>query len=288
MINQRSKYKKLLHVDLESENAQMKINGDLWEFIGGLPLAYRVYDEFFDYDPIVASTGPLTGFFPYTSKSCVIYRNGVSIIEKFGGGTFGTKLNSSGVDAIIISGYKKAQSYKITLSDGLVDVLRIDDMDVTSDSFDLVISGTRITSCGYFSYGDMSESPINMSGSIYIKIDHLDSVDLDDTFEYEKCYSSLIDSFKNVTVEPRNNPSCMGCPMGCDFSSKGEDDLSCSLLSRALISCGYASDIYKQIPTAFACLSSIGYDYTHEDLERLPKRFSDLKINLFEKIRKSL
>lgn len=285
-MNVRSQYKKILHVDLENEVAQIKINGDMHEYIGGVALAYKIYEEFFDYDPIVLTTGPMTGYFPFVSKSCVLYRNGFQFIEKYGGGTFGTKLNTYGVDSIIITGTKVATSYKITLSDGTVDVSKISEKDIVdTSSYDLVVSGTQIFSNGYFFFGDMVENPINLSNKIYIKINHSESIDVADSYEYEKCFFNLIGSFKELSVEPRNNPSCMGCPMGCDFSSKGEDDINASLLARSLVACGYASDIYKQIPITFACLSSIGYDYTHEDLESLPQRFTDLKLRIIEKLK---
>ena len=136
----------------------------------------------------------------------------------------------------------------------------------------------------YFSFGDFTNNPLNISCNIGIKISRTQQTDLYAFYDYENWYSRILDRYKELTVEPRNNPSCMGCPMGCDFSASGEDNTKISVLPRSLISCVFAESIYKDIPLVFGCLNSVGYKYRHNHLENLPGLFGELKTDLNAKI----
>ena len=272
MISSNEKYyKNILHLDLTEQVAQIKIVGDVYEYIGGVSLAYKLLEEYYEDKPIVITSGPLSGYFPYISKSCLLTIENRKFVEKYGGGTLAAKMNYAGLDAIVIVGEQKTPFIDLTV---LPDEITLSTTEADKYKSDLIINEHGVFSLGYFSFGDFSETKLNQINSLSLKIDSSLSVDLKNIYEYENLYNSILDLYRELTVEPRNNPSCMGCPMGCDLSSLGEDDLNVAILPRSLISCGYASRIYKQIPTVFACLSTIGYDYTHSDLENLPEIFS--------------
>jgi hypothetical protein len=52
------------------------------------------------------------------------------------------------------------------------------------------------------------------------------------------------------------------------------------VLIHSLVACHYADKIYSDIGVVFSCLNVLGYDYTHEDLENLPKLIEDTIKNI--------
>ena len=44
-----------------------------------------------------------------------------------------------------------------------------------------------------------------------------------------------------------------------------------NVLVHSLCACSYSTKIYSDVGTVFSCLNILGYDYTHEDIENLPK-----------------
>jgi hypothetical protein len=51
-----------------------------------------------------------------------------------------------------------------------------------------------------------------------------------------------------------------------------------------MICCGYATNIYKDMPTLYGCLHALGYNYHHKHLEDLPDLFRMLKQDLSRKL----
>ena len=72
-----------------------------------------------------------------------------------------------------------------------------------------------------------------------------------------------------MLIKENTFPSCSLCPMGCKKSNEGE--IGGNVLLHSLVACEFAQNIYSDIGIVFSCLNVLGYDYTHEDIENLPK-----------------
>lgn len=90
---------------------------------------------------------------------------------------------------------------------------------------------------------------------------------------YEKLYNEILSRQDDLRAEPGKYPSCSNCPEGCGKSKDGE--LGGNVLVHSLVACHPADKIYSDIGIVFSCLNVLGYDYTHEDLENLPKLIED-------------
>ena len=71
-------YKKVLHIDLDNMEVVSKINEALWVYIGGIAVSYKLLFDYYDDSPMVISTGPLAGCFPFVSKANL--RNTVGVL----------------------------------------------------------------------------------------------------------------------------------------------------------------------------------------------------------------
>ena len=276
-------YKKVLYINLSDLSYVYKIDESLWEYIGGVGVSYKLMDANFDQTPIILSTGPLSGYFPYASKASLLYLSHRNLVEKYGGGSISGLMNMVGIDSIVIYGTPSA-NVSVSISDEDVSISEFEDSMLDFSLYDFVVGGDRALADNYFSFGDMSNHNTYLDTYVCFSINNTKTIDLNNFYDYERLYNNLLEDYKKLTVEPRNNPSCLGCPMGCDLSSAGEDGLNISVLPRALVSCGFAESIYKHIPTVYACLSSIGYVYHHSDLEKFSTLFGNLKANLNAKI----
>jgi len=96
---------------------------------------------------------------------------------------------------------------------------------------------------------------------------------------YEKMFQHLMNKIREVQIPQGSYPSCSGCPIGCIASRQGE--LGGNVLIHSLVSCGYAESIYSDIGIVFSCLNSLGYDYTHEDIELVPRIIDDILKNFY-------
>lgn len=276
-------YKKVLYLDLNDQSHVFKVDGSLWNYIGGVGIAYKLLEANLDLNPVILATGPLSGYFPYASKSCVLYISNGKIVEKYGGGSISGLMNMLGIDAIVISGSSSA-NLAVSINEEDVSISQFTEEESELSRFDFALSSNKIVSEGYFSYGNIEDVPSPIDNLVGINIDFTKNVDFSSYYDYEKIYNTLLDDYRSLTVEPRNNPSCMGCPMGCDFSHEGEDHLNVAVLARTLIACGYAESLYKSIPMIYSCLNSLGYRYHHSDLEKFPGIFGELKVSLNMKL----
>ncbi len=276
-------YKKVLYLDLNDQSHVFKVDGSLWNYIGGVGIAYKLLEANLDLNPVILATGPLSGYFPYASKSCVLYISNGKLVEKYGGGSISGLMNMLGIDAIVISGRSTA-NLAVSINEEDVSISQFTEEDSELSRFDFAVSSNKIVSEGYFSYGNIEDVPSPIDNLVGINIDFTKNVDFSSYYDYEKIYNTLLDDYRSLTVEPRNNPSCMGCPMGCDFSHEGEDHLNVAVLARTLIACGYAESLYKSIPMIYSCLNSLGYRYHHSDLEKFPGIFGELKVSLNMKL----
>jgi len=276
-------YKKILYIDLDSLNFVFKNDESLWLYIGGMPVSYKLMHDNFDSKPIVVSTGPLAGYYPYISKLNLLYLYERQFIEKYAGGSFAGLMNFVGLDSIVLTGVNK-KDVLISINEDTVSIIELESDEFISEDYDLFLSSSDASIDNYFSFGKIEDTPMNLRRRIGIKIDSTKEIDICDYYDYENLYQKLLDSYKDLTVEPGNNPSCMGCPIGCEFSKKGEDDLNVSVLLRSMICCGYAANLYKDMPTLYGCLHALGYNYHHKHLEDLPDLFRMLKQDLSRKL----
>lgn len=277
----RDGYKEVLYINLRTLDYEFKTHEDLWPFIGGVGVAYKLMKDNLAEVNIVIAAGPLSGVFPYLSKTLLLYKDGNRVNEAFGGGSISALMNLSWLDAIVLFGDTR-DDIKISISQRQVDITKITSNTENIDMSNIVLSAKRVVSEDYFSFGNFRKKQPELSGKIGIDIDTTESYDLKNYYDFEKIYSDILDGYRKLTVDPRNNPSCTGCPMGCDKSSLGEDDINVAVLPRCLISCAYAEDIYKSIPLVYSCLSSVGYNYRHSDLEKIPTLVGNLKTEINE------
>jgi len=87
--------------------------------------------------------------------------------------------------------------------------------------------------------------------------------------KYQEAYKTVLARSNDLTLGASNKPSCSGCPLGCEKSRYGE--IGGNVLVHSLVACQFAEKVYADINTTFSCLNTLGYNYTHEDLENLPK-----------------
>ncbi len=283
-------YKKVLYIDLNTLGYEFKIHEDLWKYIGGIGVGYKLFADNLDEKPVVLAAGPLSGYFPYISKANLLYSSGGAVEEKFGGGTIAGLLNMVGIDAIVFTGATD-KFVHVSLFNQEVTVTTEKEEDFERRYSDFVLTKNAATSQRYFSFGNSINlenfftGETQLGGGLSVSIDSTESLDFSDFSHYEELYTDLLDQYRKLSVEPRSNPSCLGCPMGCDKSNQGEDGENVAVLPRCLISCAYAEEVYKSIPTAYACLNSVGYKYHHSHLEGLPKLVGELKVLINNKLR---
>lgn len=276
----KPKYKNVLYINLTNETSEFKSHEDLWPYIGGVGIAYKLLVDNFDLDPVILASGPLSGKFPFVSKSILLYIGNYKVCEKYGGGDIGSLMNLANIDAIVFYG-ESSENLKINISGREVNISSFDleeAMEYKNNTF--YMDSRNVISNNYFSFGIDSASFLNIKGRVSLSIDSTGSDALEEFYGYEALYSDILLNFKKLTVEPRNNPSCFGCPMGCDLSSKGEDHINASSIARSLLACGYAESIYKHIPLVYSCLNSIGYKYRHSDIEFVPILVGRVKASL--------
>jgi len=279
----RVDYKRILHINLNDITAEAKVVGGMSQYIGGTLTSLRLLEDFYDLNPIIVSTGLLAGIYPYVSKTNLVFLKGDTLVEKYGGGTIGVKMNFAGIDAIVISGHTEKFIELNYINENIV-IKDVSEQSFIEKESDLKLTSEDIFSNGYFSFGQNIMLENFMGGGLKIKIDNANDIPINNHHDYKKLYSEILDSYKLLDVEPRNNPSCLGCPIGCDLSNVGEDDLNISILPRTLVACGFAANIYKSIPLVFSCFDALDYHVTHSQLENIPTVYSQLKEKIMKVI----
>lgn len=277
-------YKKILYIDLNTLSYDFKIHEDLWQYIGGIGVGYRLFADNLAENPVILTAGPLSGYFPYISKANLLYLDNGTVQEKFGGGTIAGLLNMVGIDGIVFTGATD-KFVHISLFNQEITITVETGEDFERRYSDFILTKDKATSQRYFSFGNGINLGEAFTGGISVSVDSTESLDFHDRHHYEDLYNDLLDQYRKLSVEPRSNPSCLGCPMGCDKSAMGEDEENVAVLPRCLISCAYAEEVYKSIPTAYACLNSVGYKYHHSHLENLPTLVGELKVQINNKLR---
>ncbi len=264
--------KKILTINLKTQEYLTQSVTELEPYIGGVGVGLRTLADNMEKDPVIFSTGPLNGFFPFASKTSIVFHKDGVVEDIYLGGTLSTRIRFSGLDSILIHG--KAQEPVI---------IDVQDEEVTfkSPDTDLDLLGlpgkrsvlqpikNKFFLDNYFMAPEsFLEEKLLSKNVVGMVVTGTKTYEIQDIERYEELYNKILAQDNALTVTKSVNPSCSGCPMGCDKSRIGE--LGGDVLIHSLVACAFAKDIYSNIGVVFSCLNVLGYDYTHEDIERLP------------------
>lgn len=269
--------KKVLVIDLESKTSEVKSFSDLNEYFGGLGIGLRLFEIFKETNPVVFSTGPLNGYFPFVSKTSIIVSDNGVIEDLYIGGNLSSRIKFTGLDSIVICNNSKEEV-----------VLDITNSDVAfksaeTDMQSLGLPGRRSVlqfEEGKFLLQDYFSTPENLLEKCIgqkklqgICVTGTEVFKPENFSAYEKLYQEILAKKDELRTERGPYPSCSNCPFGCGKSKAGE--IGGNVLVHCLVACHFADKIYSDIGVVFSCLNVLGYDYTHEDLENLPKLIED-------------
>jgi len=271
--------KSILYIDLLNQNFELKAHKNLSEYLGGVGLGLKLLLDNFEKDPKILACGPLSGIFPYTSKLALLHIEDKDVKELYGGGSFAAKMRLSDIDAIILYNEPK-KPLTISISEGKVDFIEETNSNKLAGlgasgkrSFLRLSSKTRVDD--YFGFGGALNvknlKTLIISGEGEIKIPNIRT--------YNEIYNNILDKRSELSVKYSTDPSCWGCPAGCNFSCIGETK-NVAVLPRCLIACQFAEDIYKEIPLVFSCLTVLGLKYNHDHLEKIPDLVGELRRSL--------
>ncbi|HAZ29345.1 TPA: hypothetical protein DCY43_01130 [candidate division WWE3 bacterium] len=268
--------KRVLYINLSSKSSSIQYMPELVDYVGGVTMGVKLFALYKDVDPVVLSIGPLNGYFPFVSKTCFVAENEGVIEDLYIGGSLGFRLRFSGLDAIVLAG-SSSEAVLLDILDGKVTF-----MDETADSSALGLPGKRSVlalSRGGLILDSYFEFPSGILEKKFIAKKLLGAVitgtktfSIADIGKYTELFNQIMGEKDRIKVAPGSHPSCSGCPMGCTLSVNGE--IGGNILVHSLVACGFAEDIYSNLGTVFACLSFLGYKYTHEQLETLADLFS--------------
>jgi hypothetical protein len=270
-----TKSKTIAYIDLNKMDYDIKTRVDLSKYIGGVGVGLKLLSEHLEEDPIILSIGPLNGFFPYCSKTSIVSNDNGVIEDIYVGGSLSSRIKFTGLDSIVITG-KARKEVTIDIMDDKVS-FKPADTEVAS----LGLPGKRsILSYNedersyvvdrYFApperilekkFPEKKVKDIVITGSRTFAIKN--------ATRYEDLIKKLLSQHNMVTIEKSNNPSCIGCPMGCKMSRIGE--IGGNVLTHSLVACSLAEPIFSDLGITFSCLNYLGYDYTHEDIENFPE-----------------
>lgn len=265
--------KKVLIIDLTNKTTETKSYTDLNKYFGGTGLGLKLLEIHTDLDPLIVSTGPLNGFFPFASKTSIVLKNDGVVEDVYIGGSLSTRLKFTGLDSIIIHGKSTGnvildiQNSKVVFHDKETDM---GSLGLPGKRTLISFDEKKITADHYFTTPEEYLEKIfvekNISG---ISITGTENFSLKNFDDYKDLYYQILDKKGSLRVDEDDYPSCSNCPMGCGRSKVGE--IGGNVLINSLVACQFADKIYTDIGMVFSCLNTLGYEYTHEDIENLPK-----------------
>jgi len=272
-----SSSKKVLFINLTKKTSELKTFPDLYKYFGGVALGLRLFEIYQDEDPIIFSVGPLNGFFPFVSKTSVVFKLNDVIEDIYLGGYLSTRIKFSDLDAIILHG-KSSKEVIIDIYNDSATFKEIDSVETNTSPESLGLPGKnsilllkdeKLLLDNYFTgHEDFLDKKFAKKGVVGLAITGTKVFTPKKLDKYEEVYLDILGKTKDLTVDKGFFPSCSGCPMGCEKSKIGE--LGGNVLAHSLVACGFAEKIYTDVGTVFSCLNVLGYDYTHEDIENLP------------------
>ena len=274
--------KKALIIDLAKKTFEVKSFSDLNKFVGGIGIGLKLFEIYKDSKPIVFSVGPLNGFFPFASKTSVVVSDDGVIEDLYVGGNLSSRIRYTGLDAIVLC---NESDEKVTLDiTNTTVVFKSADTDLNSLGLPgkrslLNFSGKEFLVQNYFSTPEsFLERNMESKKVIGISVTGTEILKPKNFPAYENLYYEILKKKNELRVEEGVYPSCANCPLGCGKSKVGE--IGGNVLIHSLVACHFADKIYSDVGIVFSCLNVLGYDYTHEDLENLPKLIEDTLKNI--------
>ena len=267
-----SSSKNILFIDLKKQTSEVKTFPDLFKYIGGVGLGLRLYELYREEDPLIFSVGPLNGFFPYISKTSVVFNLDGVIEDVYFGGYLSTRIRFSDLDSIVITG-NSSQGIVLDIHNESVSFKSDDtvpsDLGLPGKRSILSIQDNALLLDNYFRVPDnLVESKVSKKNIVGMTLTGTKTFSPPNLDKYEELYKELLVRTSDLSVEKGFFPSCSGCPMGCAKSNVGE--IGGNVLAHSLVACTFAEKIFTDVGTVFSCLNVLGYDYTHEDIENLP------------------
>jgi aldehyde:ferredoxin oxidoreductase len=264
--------KKVLVIDLNDQTSEVKSYVELHNFIGGIGLGVKLYEIFYNTEPVILSVGPLNGFFPYASKTSALLNNEGVLEDTYIGGNLSLRIRYSGLDSIVVTG---TSDYPVVID---INNTRVNFHPADTDIGTLGLPGKRSTikNAGknlllndYFTTPEnflgKSLQAKNVIGMVVTGTEIYSPKEFD---RYQELYYKILNRKADLSVDEGKHPSCGNCPMGCGKSQQGE--IGGNVLIHSMVACQYADSIYNDIGTLFSCLNTLGYGYKHEDIEYLP------------------
>lgn len=264
--------KKILTIDLTKKTTEVKTFSDLHKYIGGVGLGIKLYDLYKDTNPLIFAIGPLNGFYPFASKTAVVLNSSNALEDIYLGGNLSLTLKFTGIDAIVITG-QASEDTILDILDTKVDFkfedTKIDTLGLpgkrsvlTWEANDLILNGYFHTQEGLL---EKEFRKRKIKGVVITGTETYSPVSFD---KYSDLYKRVLAKEDELSVKKGIYPSCGNCPRACGKSRVGE--MGGNVLIHSLVACAYADIIYSDIGIVFSCLNTLGYDYSHEDIEQLP------------------
>ena len=265
--------KKALIIDLDKKISEVKSFIDLNLYLGGIGIGLKLYEMYRDKSPTVFSIGPLNGFFPYASKTSIIVSDDGVIEDLYVGGNLSTRIKYTGVDSIVLYGTAEEKTIlditntNVSFRPAETD---LNTLGLPGKRSLIDLSGEKFLVQNYFSTPEyFLEKDLKQKNVLGVSITGTEIFKPQKFSSYEKIYYEILKKRDEIRAEEGIYPSCSNCPLGCGKSKAGE--IGGNVLIHSLVACHFADKIYSDIGVVFSCLNVLGYNYTHEDLENLPK-----------------
>jgi len=265
--------KKVLTINLNKKSYEVANFNDLHKYVGGVGLGLKLLHVHEEKDPLILSIGPLNGFFPFASKTSIVLNDEGVVEDLYMGGSLSTRMTFTGLDAIVfLGGLETPTVVSITNSsvEFNLELEQIHSLGLPGKRSTIEAAGEKVmldkefTSEGYILENKMKNK--NMAGLVITGTEAYTPAHFS---KYQEAYKTVLARSNDLTLGASNKPSCSGCPLGCEKSRYGE--IGGNVLVHSLVACQFAEKVYADINTTFSCLNTLGYNYTHEDLENLPK-----------------
>jgi len=265
--------KKVLVINLEKEESEVKSFADLNKYLGGVGLGLKLLEIYANKEPIIFAIGPLSGFFPFASKTAVVLNDEGSIEDLYIGGSLSLRMRFAGLDAIVICGKAGIKTVVEVLNTQTTfhgEVTDLQSLGLPGKRSVIGHENNKILLDGYFTTPeDHLEKMFAQKNLVGLVITGTEIYSPENFEEYQRLYRAILARTPELRVEKGTYPSCANCPMGCGKSRVGE--MGGNVLIDSLVACQFADKIYTDIGIVFSCLNVLGYNHTHEDIENLPR-----------------
>lgn len=274
------KAKKTLIINLSEQTFEVKSFSDLNKYIGGVGLGIKLFQMFYEKNPIIFSVGPLNGFFPFTSKTSIVFENDGSLEDVYLGGTLASRIKFSGLDAIVLNGKCRddtvldIREMRVHFEDSKKEDIKNYGLPGKRSVLEIKEKNNLLLDDYFTSSEGFLGNKLKQKNIAGIVTTATEAYTIKNFAKYTSLYKEILKRQGDMLVEKSVCPSCVDCPLGCKKSRKGE--IGGNILVHSLVACEFAEKIYGDLGIVFACLNTLGYDYTHEDIENLPLRIEEI------------